>query len=273
VPLLLFGEHLTVRSLAVSSTLLKGGIAADRGGRMLFVGEDWAEDHHDVEVMNDRGHRLARKRLAEGVEGITGLHALVATCMPADWVDLGPGEAAARVKIGIETDRGPWVTALVAAGYEVFAINPMSTARYRERQSTSGAKSDAGDAHLLAEIVRLDRTHYRPVAADSEQGEAMKRLRSVLREYFPAALQAFGDLQAPDTLELLAHAPDQDRAAREGLSLADSPSRLSSFGVSDRQGPAPVDRCVWAPALCWLRLERFSRCFGSGRPGAPRLVC
>ena len=156
------------------------------------------------------------------MEGITGLHALVAMCMPSDWADLDPGDVAGRVKIGIETDRGSWVTALVAAGYEVFAINPMSTARYRERHSTSGAKSDAGDAHVLAEIVRLDRAHHRPVAADSELGEAMKlvarahqsmiwdrtrhvlRLRSVLREYFPAALQAFGDLHAPDALELLA---------------------------------------------------------------------
>jgi transposase len=178
------------------------------------------------------GSAVGAETAARGYGGITALHALVAGCMPAEWADLDRAEAAARVKIGIETDRGPWVFALVAAGYEVFVINPMSTARYRQRHSTSGAKSDAGDAHLLAEIVRLDRAHHRPVAADSEQGEAVKlvarahqsmiwdrtrhvqRLRSVLREYFPAALQAFGDLDAPDTLELLAHAPDPDRAAR-----------------------------------------------------------
>ena len=136
------------------------------------------------------------------------------------------------MKIGIETERGPWVAALVAAGYEVFAINPMSTARYRERHSTSGAKSDAGDAHVLAEIVRLDRAHHRPVAGDSDHGEAMKlvtrshqsliwdrtrhmlRLRSALREFFPAALVAFEDLATLDTLALLTQAPDPDRAAR-----------------------------------------------------------
>ena len=71
------------------------------------------------------------------------------------------------MKVGIETDRGPWVGALVAAGYEVFPIIPMSVARYRQRHSTSGAKSDAADAHLLAEIVRLDRAHHRPVAGDT----------------------------------------------------------------------------------------------------------
>ena len=178
------------------------------------------------------GRVLARRRLPEGLEGVTRLHALIAEQMPDDWADLEPGEAAALVKVGIETDRGPWVGALVAAGYEVFAINPLSVARYRERHSTSGAKSDAADAHLLAEIVRLDRAHHRPVAGDTDEGEAIKltarthqsliwdrtrhvlRLRSTLREYFPAALQAFADLDAPDALELLGRAPDPDQAAR-----------------------------------------------------------
>jgi len=135
----------------------------------LFVGNDWAEDHHDVEIVNERGRRLARRRLPEGLDGITGLHALIAQFFPEEWVDLDPAGAASRVKVGIETERGPWVQALIAAGYEVFAINPMSVARYRERHSTSGAKSDSGDAHVLAEIVRLDRAHHRPVAGDSDR--------------------------------------------------------------------------------------------------------
>lgn len=87
--------------------------------------------------------------------------------MPASWADLEPAEAAGRVRIGIETDRGTWVQALLTAGYQVFAINPMSVARYRERHSTSGAKSDVGDAHVLAEIVRLDHARHRQVAGDS----------------------------------------------------------------------------------------------------------
>lgn len=124
---------------------------------MLFVGDDWAEDHHDVEIEDETGRRLAGKRLPEGLAGITQLHALIAGSMPAEWADLPDGEAAHRVKVGIETEQGPWVAALVAAGYEVFPVNPMSVARYRERHSTSGAKSDAADAHLLAEMVRLDR--------------------------------------------------------------------------------------------------------------------
>ena len=199
---------------------------------MLFVGDDWAEDHHDIELLDDEGGVLARRRLTEGIEGIAGLHAVIADHLPEEWADLEPGQAQARVKVGIETDRGPWVAALVAAGYEVFAINPMSVSRYRERHSTSGAKSDTADAHLLAEIIRLDRAHHRPLAGDTEQAEAIKlvarthqsliwdrtrqllRLRSALREFFPAALEAFPDLDAPDALELLRRAPDPDRAAR-----------------------------------------------------------
>jgi transposase len=202
------------------------------GVLMLFVGDDWAEDHHDVEVVDDQGNRLARRRLPEGFDGIAALHTLIATHLPEEWTDLEPGQAQALVKVGIETDRGPWVAALVAAGYEVYAINPLSVARYRERHSTSGAKSDAADAHLLAEIVRLDRHHHRPIAGDSDNAEAIKlvarthqsliwdrtrhllRLRAALRDFFPAAIEAFPDLDAPDVLELLAKAPDPTRAGR-----------------------------------------------------------
>ena len=198
---------------------------------VLCVGDDWVEDHHDVELVDEGGRRLAKARLPEGLEGITRLHALIALHMPAEFADLDAAEAAAKVRIAIETDRGSWVQALVAAGYQVYPINPVQVARYRQRHSTSGAKSDAGDAHVLAEIVRLDHAHHHPIAGHSTDVEAIKlvarthqtliwdrsrqllRLRSALREFFPAALAAFDDLAAPDTLELLGRAPDPDRAA------------------------------------------------------------
>jgi hypothetical protein len=192
---------------------------------LLFVGDDWAEDHHDVEVQDETGQRLGKARLPEGVAGIGGLHELIGRFAAPDG---GPGQ----VLVGIETDRGPWVAALVAAGYQVFAINPKQVARYRERHCSSGAKSDAGDAHTLADMVRTDRHQLRPVAGDSPLVEGIKvtarahqnliwdrhrqilRLRSALREFFPAALEAFDDLAASDALDLLAAAPDPDRAAR-----------------------------------------------------------
>jgi len=191
---------------------------------LLLVGDDWAEDHHDVEVQDETGRRLGKARLPEGVSGIAQLHGLIGALVPQ-------GAAPDQVVIGIETDRGPWVAALVAAGYRVFAINPLQVARYRERQTTSGAKSDAGDAHVLADMVRTDRHQLRPIAGDSSLVEAVKvvarthqtliwdrsrqvlRLRAALREFFPAALQAFDDLTAADALELLAVAPEPVSAA------------------------------------------------------------
>ena len=97
---------------------------------VLFVGDDWAQDHHDVELMNPAGKRLTRARLPEGVDGIARFHALVAE-------HLGEDADAGEVVIGIETDRGPWVAALIAAGYAVFAVNPLQAARYRDRHTVS----------------------------------------------------------------------------------------------------------------------------------------
>lgn len=228
---------------------------------MLFIGDDWAEGHHDIEVEDDTGRRLARIRLPEGVEGLARLHEVVAEHLDPDSTgssDLPEG----AVVVGIETDRGVWVSALLACGYQVYAINPMSAARYRERHGTSGAKSDAGDAHVLAEIVRLDRGHHRQIAGDSPQVEALKllarahqgliwdrtrhlqRMRSALREYFPAALTAFDNLAAPDTLALLRKAPDPDRAARltTGQITAEL-ARAHRRGGPYRQGH-PHPRCA-----------------------------
>jgi transposase len=192
---------------------------------VLFVGDDWAEDHHDVELQDEVGRRLGRARLPEGVAGVARLHELIGGRLAED---AGPEEVA----VGIETGRGPWVQALLAAGYAVYAVNPRQVARYRERHGVSGAKSDAGDAHALADMVRTDRHQLREVAGDSEQAQAVKvvarahqtliwerhrhmlRLRTALREFFPAALEAFDDLTAPDALELLGRAPHPASAAR-----------------------------------------------------------
>jgi hypothetical protein len=101
-------------------------------GQRVFVGLDWAEDHHDVYIENDRGDRLGGGRLPEGVEGVARFH---------EWVARHVDEAADAV-VATETDRGLFIGALVAAGYRVLAVNRLSTSRYRERHSTSGAKSD-----------------------------------------------------------------------------------------------------------------------------------
>ena len=194
---------------------------------MLFVGDDWSEEHHDVEIQDETGGKLAARRLPEGAAGIARLHELIAAHLDKDD---DPGQ----VVVAIETDRGLWVQALAAAGYQVFGLNPKQVARFKERYNLSGAKSDAADAHALADMVRAERHQLRAVAADTAGGQAIKvaarahqtliwertrhtlRLRSALREFFPAALVAYGDLglTAADTLELLVRAPAPAGAAK-----------------------------------------------------------
>src|SRR3984957_13013148 len=191
----------------------------------LLVGDDWAEDHHDIEVMNEQGKVLARARLPEGVAGMARLHELTGR-------HLGDGGEDAEVVIGIETGRGPWVAALAAAGYAVYPVNPLEASRYRERHGVSGAKSDRGDAHMLTDMVRTDSHQLRAVAGDSPDAGAVKvvarthktliwertrqvqRLRYQLREYFPGAVEAFADLDAPDALELSGRDPGSRPYAR-----------------------------------------------------------
>ena len=190
---------------------------------MIFVGIDWSEHHHDVCVLDAGGSQLASVRVPEGIEGVVRLHEVLAD----------HAEQPEEVIVGIETDRGLLVGALVAAGYQVTAVNPMSVDRYRDRHRTSGAKSDAADARVLADLVRTDRHRHRPVAGDTELAETIKliarthqsfvwerrrhanRLRSALREFYPGALEVFGtDLASADALAVLAAAPTPELGRR-----------------------------------------------------------
>jgi transposase len=206
---------------------------------VLFVGIDWAEDHHDVCVMAPDGEVVGKGRVSDGIEGVRRIHDLVAKASPD--VD----EAEPEVVVGIETDRGLLVRALLASGYEVIAVNPMAAARYRERFFVSGAKSDAADARVLADLVRTDRHQHRSVAGDSELAEQVKlvarshqgaiwsrrrlgnQLRASLREYFPAIL-TIGDPLDRDVLAILAVAPTPAEA--RGLSRSKLAAALRRGG-------------------------------------------
>ena len=248
---------------------------------MIFVGIDWSENHHDVCVLDVDGEVLIKGRVPEGVEGLARLHEMLAT----------HAEEPTDVVVGIELDRGLLVGALVATGYAVHAVNPLSVDRYRDRHRTSGAKSDPGDAKLLADLVRTDRHLHREVAGDSELAGAVKvlarahqsliwsrqrqlnQLRNALREFYPGALEAFGtDLASTDSVAVLSVAP----TPREGRSL--STSRLAAalkrggagetspreqrrssvrFGAlsSRRRRSSPAPTATWCvpPFGSWLR--------------------
>jgi Transposase/Transposase IS116/IS110/IS902 family len=183
---------------------------------MLFVGIDWAEAHHDICLLDDEGKVLARSRIIDGLAGVAALHELIAS----------HADTSGDVVIAIEIDRGLLVSAMVGAGYQVFAINPLSVSRYRDRHHLSGAKSDPGDAKVLADLARTDRHNHRALAGDSPLCEAIRvvarahqsavwsrqrqasALRHSLRFYYPAALTLVGnDLTTATAIGLLSVAP------------------------------------------------------------------
>jgi transposase len=212
----------------------------------ITCGIDWAEGHHDVAVMDAAGAVLAKARIETGVAGFTELLALLAE----------HGEDPTCVPVAIETDKNLLVTALRAAGVTVFAINPRAVARYRERHSQSGKKSDAGDAAVLADILRTDRHHHRPLPVISEGGLAVKalarqhqeavwalhqtvsRLRSVLLEFYPQALRAFPNLQHKAALAVLAAAP----TPRQGQRLTDKRVIALLHRCGRRNDPSLVEQ-------------------------------
>lgn len=182
---------------------------------IMTVGIDWAEVHHDVALMNTDGIVIARARISTGADGFIELLNLIAAHegTPAD------------TPIAIETDKNLLVVALADAGFTVYPINPRAVARYRERYGQAGGKSDPGDAAILANILRTDRSAHRTLPATSEQARAVKalarqhqealwalhqtlsRLRSVFLEFYPAALQAFPIQKHKAALAVLTAAP------------------------------------------------------------------
>jgi transposase len=207
---------------------------------MRFLGIDWGEHHHDLCLLDQDGMVLAARRITDGLAGVGELHALAAA----------HAQDPTEVAVGIETDRGLLVGALLAAGYQVYAVNPHTVSRYRDRQGSSRAKSDRGDAKVLADLVRTDRHNHRQVAGDSPLAEAVKvlarahqsliwarqrhvnALRSALREFYPGALAALGaQLAEPEALAVLQLAPTPE----QGRGLTRAAVRRALVGAGRRR--------------------------------------
>jgi transposase len=209
----------------------------------VFCGIDWAEDHHDIALVDADGALLARRRIADDAAGLAQLLELLA----------GHGDNADYpVPVAIETPRGLLTACLRATGRSVYPINPMAVARYRDRHSVAGRKSDHGDAVVLANVLRTDAHAHRPLPADTELAQAVavlaraqqdavwartaahNKLRSHLREYYPGFLAAFADarggIMRPEARAVLAAAPDPAAAAR--LTLAQLKALLRKAGRS-----------------------------------------
>jgi transposase len=193
----------------------------------VFCGIDWAEDHHDIALVDRDGKLLARQRISDDAAGLSRLLELLA----------GHGDAPDDpIPVAIETPRGLLTACLRATGRKIYPVNPMAVARYRDRHSVAGRKSDHGDAVVLANILRTDLHAHRPLPADSELAQAIavlaraqqdavwdrttahNKLRSHLREYFPGFLAAFGaargGIMRPEARAILAAAPDPASGAK-----------------------------------------------------------
>jgi transposase len=193
----------------------------------VSCGIDWAEDHHDVALVDAGGALVAKRRITDDAAGFELLLQLFA--------DVGDS-AEDPIPVAIETNRGLLVACLRATGRTVYAINPKAVDRYRDRHSVARKKSDAGDALVLAHILRTDQAAHRPLPADSELAQAIavlaraqqdavwertcahNKLRSLLREYYPAILAAFASKRAgilrPEARAILAAAPTPRAAAQ-----------------------------------------------------------
>jgi len=209
----------------------------------VYCGIDWAEDHHDIALADRDGQLLARRRISDDAAGLAALLALLAE--HGDTPD-------APVPVAIETPRGLLVACLRATGRKVYPVNPMAVARYRDRHSVAGKKSDHGDSFVLANVLRTDLHAHRPLPADTELAQAIavlaraqqdavwdrtqacNRLRSHLREYYPAFLAAFaplkGGITRPEARAVLAAAPTPAGAAK--LTLTQLRAALKKAGRS-----------------------------------------
>jgi transposase len=226
----------------------------------LWCGIDWSEKHHDIAVVDDDGRLVAKQRIVESAAGFRELLELLAV----------HGRSSDEpLPIAIETAKGLLPAALRAVGYQLFSINPLAVSRYRDRHTVSRAKSDPGDALVLANILRTDLTAHRPVPDDSELAQSIRvlaraqqdavwdrqqaanKLRSLLREYYPTLLATFEDLTSSDARATLGLAPTPTAASRlRRSSLRAALVRGGRQRNVERQG----DRI-----LAGLRAEQFTQ--------------
>lgn len=194
----------------------------------LFCGIDWGESRHDIAIINQAGEVVSRSKISADAAGFSQLLTML--------TEAGDTEDD-PIPVGIETDRGLLIAALRSTGRALYPLNPLAASRYRSRHQVSGAKADATDAVLLANILRTDMAAHRPLPTDTELAQAIRvlarsqqdavwarqklgnQIRALLQDFYPAALDAFaglykGGLTRPEARTILAAAPTPAKAAK-----------------------------------------------------------
>ena len=185
----------------------------------VFVGLDWAVHTHAVCIIDATGSVLDRFEVTHERDGLSELMRRLARHGP-------------RLRIAIERPSGLIVDALVEAGHQVFPIHPNAVKASRPRYRSHGAKSDASDAHLLADLLRTDGHRWRALTPQSDEIRALRalvrsrddlvaarvaaanQLTSTLQAFWPGAAVIFADVASPIALAFLRRYPSPGRAKR-----------------------------------------------------------
>lgn len=189
---------------------------------MFNIGIDWASDHHDIAIVDDSGHKVSAFRIPHTRQGLDTLRDKLRE------LSISTGDKD-KIIIGIETSRLLLVDFLLNEGYEIYAINPKAIDRYRDRYTSSQAKSDTFDAEVIAHALRTDRDRFRSLKPDSDLLRELRilvrdcrrfirtktlflnQLRACLRDYYPVALELFSEFDSSAALEFLKSYPQATR--------------------------------------------------------------
>ncbi len=213
---------------------------------MWYVGLDWADTHHDVDVLDEAGQRVGARRFAHSHEGLNELKQFLLS------IAAQPENLASIV----ETNHGLLITFLLEAGIPVYPVNPKTANQLRK---AAGAKTDQIDAHLLAKIGRLDLAELRRLAPDSDTAQELKtltrdqdaliqsqtrlvnQLTACLKDSYPAALHLFAKLQQRSTLVFLQTYPTPQAAQAASLEEVTATLRMGKHTSPTRVAPKIVE--------------------------------
>jgi transposase len=219
-------------------------INASSPANEVFAGIDWGGSFHQICLIDHRGQPLRQQRVTHDVAGFAELDRLLALC---------PG----RPRVAIERAEGLLVEHLHAQHVEIFCVSPKISARARERYRMAAAKSDAFDAFVLADTLRHEHHHWRPLSPPSPllaelraisrdrervimaQRACESRLRATLEAYHPAPLHLFSSLDRDITLDFITDYPTPEQATRVGAARMDRFCRRHGYS-----GRTPADTLV-----------------------------